>query len=68
MSMMKKIDIDGKAVVLRHLPPFRVFTGLSFRGTFTRICGLWKRVSGMVIQRNLPWICFPLRCLKILRM
>ena len=46
MSMMKKIEIDGRRLLLRHRPPFRVFTGLSSRGISTRIYLFWKRVSG----------------------
>ena len=51
-----------------YLPPFRVFTGLNFRGISTRIYLCWKRVSGTGIRKSPPWICFPLRCLRTLHM
>ena len=35
--------LTGRRLLLRLLPLFRVFTGLSSRGIFIRICLLWRR-------------------------
>ena len=65
---MKKIEIDGKAVAFKASAAIPRIYRIKFQRDITRICLFWKRVSGTGIRKSLPWICFPLRCLRILRM
>ena len=68
MSIMKKIEIDGKPVAFKASAAIPRIYRSSSRGIFTRICVLWKRVLVTGIRRSLPWICFLWKCLRISRM
>ena len=62
MSMMKKIEIDGKAVAFKASAAIPRIYRIKFQRD------IYKDLSGTGIRKRLPWICFPLRCLRTLHM
>ena len=69
MSMMKKIEIDGKAVAFKASAAIPRIYRIKFQRDIYKDLSVleneyWGRGSG----KDPPWICFPLRCLRTLRM
>ena len=62
MSMMKKIEIDGKAVAFKASAAIPRIYRIKFQRD------IYKDLSVLGIRKSLPWICFPLRCSRTLRM
>lgn len=68
MSMMKKIEIDGKAVTFKASAAIPRIYRIKFQRDIYKDLSVLERVSGTGIRKSPPCICFPLRCLRTLRM
>lgn len=68
MSMMKKIEIDGKAVAFKASAAIPRIYRIKFQRDIYKDLSVLERVLGTGIRKSLPWICFPLRCSRTLRM
>ena len=69
MSMMKKIEIDGKAVAFKASAAIPRIYRIKFqRDIYKDLSVLEKSDRGRGSGKVLPWICFPLRCLRTLHM
>ena len=64
MSMIQKIEIDGKQVPFKASAPFRVFTVSNSTEISTRISMRSERQSETVMKVPLTSICSLLRCLR----
>ena len=67
MSMMKKIEIDGKAVAFKASAAIPRIYRIKFQRDIYKDLSVLEKSIGDGDPEKL-WICFPLRCLRALHM
>ena len=68
MSMMKKIEIDGKTVAFKASAAIPRIYRIKFQRDIYKDLSVLEKSIGDGIRKSPPWTCFPLRCLRTLRM
>ncbi len=68
MSMMKKIEIDGKAVAFKASAAIPRIYRIKFQRDIYKDLSVLEKSIGDGIRKSPHWICFHLRCLRTLRM
>ena len=67
MSMMKKIEIDGKAVAFKASAAIPRIYRIKFQRDIYKDLSVLEKSIGTETRKSPHWICFPLRCLRTLR-
>ena len=68
MSMMKKIEIDGKAVAFKASAAIPRIYRIKFQRDIYKDLSVLEKSIGDGDPKSPHWICFPLRCLRTLLM